>query len=491
MKRLLGMVALALVLTGCQAEAEPRKQRSAVQEQEEPTPDPSPMKPAWTKNMPVVGQPEMVGGVAVVLTARGDNWKIHGIDPATGKQLWRHPYSPLSFSPRAAQAPVGTKDDRGHALVAFRSPKEIRGIRVPVVVVRPRTGRIVTAWQAASEVGYRACPDGTDLCVDGWYYYSLSPATGQGNPGPVTGGSSPERWDLDDPKQKRHPLPGPDTAYLVDDETLFATRTLPERLASVRGGNTRWVRSLKRLVGARAGMYAWSFGHVEESDVYVGGTQLYATKAEVARYERGKPMRFGYRKFFQVVGLDGRSGERLWRVPSANAWCDQGDTSLKSPVLCVLQGEVVEQKGRKPRRTGHGIELRAVDARTGEKRWSYDMEADFARRVTADGLTIHSPDDTSAVVLEGGPAVIDLETGERSSIDPALVTFCSGFNEKVGTRVERTGGTVLHHCTMDGRRTSKPVSAWAVSSLEGSGRWRLISTEGRLVAYDVRDCPRC
>ena len=53
------------------------------------------IKPSWTTKIPAVGQPVMAGQVAVVIAkARKDELDIVGLSASTGKEIWRHPYSP-------------------------------------------------------------------------------------------------------------------------------------------------------------------------------------------------------------------------------------------------------------------------------------------------------------------------------------------------------------------------------------------------------------
>jgi len=493
MKRILGTVVLACVLAGCtsapsgeQAESEPSGTS------EDPAPAAYSMdetaQPAWRTKLDVVGQPVVVDDVAVVLTQPKGDLHLVALDLTTGRELWRKPYDPIAFPMGSTLAPVVTKDAKGRDLVVLRQPAvdvEERGFYyAPLQAVLPRSGKVV------GETGrggvYYACPDGRNVCLDGLYNYSGSPLD-PGGIGPVTGGAPPSRWDPLHPRRESRRLGGPDATFRLGLTDLYATRMGPQRIVRLEKSKQLWSRTMTAAFGPRSSTgKGWSVDYVKEADVFTGAVGHTFASAVYDRYNRGRAVTYEHDEIYQVVGLDGATGERLWRIAGANPFCGLAalaEAAQAPPIACVVDGRTTEQQDHDIQRRGLSAQLMSYDPTTGEPTWSIEFDRRTAKDSVLDNLVVRAPSGAIVGTSEGLQAV-DLADGSTAPAPDDLVTLCSDSVEKVGES-ERNGGTLFFACTPNGEPTKDAVTEWGVASLPETAGWRLVSVKGRVLGYQL------
>lgn len=432
---------------------------------------------AWSRRLPVLGQPVEAGSAVVVLARTpAGGVEVVSLDRRSGRENFRVPFHPGGLPSGVAMTPRTTRTDAGRHLVVVRQgePGTAEGA---IQALDARTGAVVATTPAAVD-DYDACSDGHDVCWSGY-------AGGFDMFGP-TGGAGPTRWDLEtgalreNERQEAAMLVGsPDLYVRGEGRTGVVTRIKGTR-------TTLWSQALGLAIAdGVAPSSGWSFHHDKKADVYVGSLGKAVSPKLVRRFNQGKRVELSYGSRYLTVGIDGRTGEQLWRRKGADSWCDliRNLPRTEARALCVVSGVSVNKKGREPWDEDLAVELQGIDPTTGEIAWTFGLAGRDATRAYADGRVPLAP---YGIVLpsDDGPVALDERTGKLQQVDADAVLLCATDNDRITVYgSERSAGTLYSSCTSSGRPVKATPSEFGVSALEGAGPLRIVSLPGRVVAF--------
>ncbi|MBS2936567.1 hypothetical protein KDN32_02285 [Nocardioides sp. J2M5] len=443
---------------------------------------------AWTTKVKAIGQPVEAGPALLVLSKTGGGGvELVSLDKETGRTNFRVPFHPGGSPTGVTMQPRATETDAGRHLAVLRR-YDLDAEGPALVAVDVRTGKVVSSAAFAID-DYEACSDGHDVC---WSGYDSRPGGIVDSPfGPmrdIIPGSAPRRWDLESGRVTEQTLQ--EGALRVGEPDLFARgegrmATLA-RLPGTR--KTGWSQSVSLAVDyGVASKHGWSFAHDEESNVYVGSMGKPVPRTLVRRYERGKKVSLKYKSRFSASGIDGRTGEQLWRRKGADPWCSlvRSYNETNARTLCVVGGSRIDVKGKKMTTEDLVVELQGVAPRTGEVTWSHTLDGEDAERAYVDHRAPLAP---YGVVLpsDDGPVALDQRDGALEQVADDTVLLCSsGPDQVTAYGIKRAAGTLYETCDPDGRRSSGELSVFGASAVEGEGHVRYVAMPGRVVAYEV------
>jgi hypothetical protein len=481
-------VLVASLVTACdggepslpQKEAPPQKLAQEAVSIAEPQSNQSrPAKIDWSRRIDAVSQPVAAGPAVLVLSRAGSNAiELISLDQRTGRENFRMPFHPGGLPPGAAMTPRVTRTDAGRHLAIVRRYEP--GTPGPALVaVDVRTGAVVRSTSAIVIDDYDACSDGRDVCWSGY-------DNGMNMFGPIPGGG-PTRWDLETGRLLENE--GQDAATQVGDDLYFRGEGRTAVLTRLKGSQRSvWTQSVSLVVrDGAAPRYGWTFDYDKDANVYTGALGQPPAANLLRQFRRGKRVELDYAKRYLTVGIDGRTGEQLWRRRGANPWCSllRGAPEVAARTLCVMEGASVQQEGRDPRDKGLAVTIEGIDPRTGEALWSHRLEGADATAAYTDKRAPITP---YGVVLpsDEGPVALDMRNGELQRVDDDVVLLCSGGPDSL-TAYGRdlNPGTSYRTCTPDGRPAKGRLSVFGAAAIEGSGRTRFVAMDGRVVAFRV------
>jgi outer membrane protein assembly factor BamB len=471
-------------------DAQPRESAQTAAAIAEPqTSQSRPAKTVWSRRIEAVSQPVAAGPAVLVLAKAGSNAiELVSLDRTSGRENFRMPFHPGGLPPGVAMTPRVTRTDAGRRLAIVRRYEP--GTPGPALVaVDVRTGAVVRSTSAVVIDDYDACSDGRDVCWSGF----------ESRPGPLVEspfgmirdnipGSAPMRWDLESGRTSEKTLH--EGAMRVGEPDLFLRGE--GRLATlVRLPGTRrtaWSQSVSLVVRDGADpRYGWTFDYDKDANVYTGSLGQPPAANLLRRFRRGEKVELDYTKRYLTVGIDGRTGEQLWRRRGANPWCSllRDAPEVAARTLCVLEGSSVQQEGRDPKDKNLAVTLEGIDPRTGEVLWSHRLDGADAKTAYTDKRAPIAP---YGVVLpsDEGPVALDMRDGQLQQVGDDVVLLCSGGPDDVTVYgIDRTAGTLYRSCTPDGRPANGRLSAFGASAIDGSGRTRFVAMEGRVVAFKL------
>ena len=445
-----------------------------------------PVRTAWSRRIDAIGQPVTAGPAVLVLARAGSGGvELVGLDRRTGRENFRTPFHPGGLPPGVAMTPRATRTDAGRHLAIVRRYEP--GTPGPALVaVDVRTGVVVRSTSAVVIDDYDACSDGRDVC---WSGFESRP--GRLVEGPfgtfrdTIPGGGPVRWDLETGRLLENE--GQDAAMQVGDDLYFRGEGRTAVLTRLKGSQRSvWTQSVSLAVRDGADpRYGWSFDHDQDANVYTGSLGLPPAAKLLRQFNRGKRVEVDYEARYLTVGIDGRTGEQLWRRRGANPWCSllRGVDEVAARTLCVVEGASVQQEGREPRDKNLAVTLEGVDPRTGETLWSHRLDGADAKAAYAEDKAPIAP---YGVVLpsDEGPVALDMRDGQLQQVGDDVVLLCSGGPDSL-TAYGRdlNPGTSYRTCTPDGRPAKGKLSAFGAAAIDGSGRTRFVTMAGRVVAF--------
>jgi len=423
MKTFGGMIALLLVMTACtggDGESEPpKKTTSTSQASEKPAGlqrDTTPAEAAWTADLDAIGQPVVVGTTAVVIQrAAGKRLEIVGVDTATGKQVWAHPFSPNYAVPGISLVPNVSRTKGGAERVIFylapdKPSANEDDLLTAIVSVDPATGEIdqESAKVHATEP-VSACDDGTDVCVKGVV-------------GP-TGTYSNLRFDLETGKFSESSDGAPKDARLIGSAGLFSTGDRPgEKLGVRRAGKTLWSTSLDTLFGkGYTSDNGWVFAHETGPDRYTG---LVGAPNDTVTTADSEKAEFVYELAKQkVISFNGKDGTVLWSREGADPCFratdfddEQAVVSIDHPIRCLVTGKYT-RVGDVTTPEGITMTMEGYDPVSGETTWSQHITDAAAAAYWQDAPRVLIRGGTTVVAtLDAGPSLIDTATGKTAPV---------------------------------------------------------------------------
>lgn len=438
-----------------------------------------PARTAWSRSIDVVSQPVAAGPAALVLARTPNNGlELVSLDRRSGRENFRMPFHPGGLPAGVALTPRSTRTDAGRHLALVRRYEP--GAPGPALVaVDVRTGAVVRGTSAMVIDDYDACSDGRDVCWSGY-------DNGMNMFGPLPGGG-PTRWDLETGRLLENEAQ--DGALQVGDDLYVRGEGRTAVLTRQKGSQRSvWTQSVSLVVREGAApSYGWAFDYDKDADVYTGALGQPPAANLLREFRRGKRVEVDYAKRYLTVGIDGRTGEQLWRRRGANPWCSllRGAYEVAARTLCVLEGASVQQEGRDPRDKGLTVTLEGIDPRSGETLWSHRLDGAAARAAYADERAPIAP---YGVVLptSEGPVALDMRNGELQRVDDDVVLLCSGGPDSL-TAYGRdlNPGTLYRFCTPDGRPTKGKLSTFGAAAIDGPGKIRIVAMAGRVVAFKI------
>lgn len=453
------------------------------------TADPSQGRTAevrWSSRLDALSKPVSAGPAVLVLAkAAGGRIELVSLDRRTGRRNFAMPFHPGGTPSGVALSPTVTRTDEGRPLAVLR--RTAPGTPGPgLVAVDVRTGAVVASTPTAVD-DYDACSDGTDVCWSG--FESKPGAMVEGPFGTfrdVIPGSAPSRWDLETGRVQES---GQEGAQKIGSELYFAGEGRTSVVMRQRRNRIIWSQSTSLAVASGADpRYGWSFNLDEDSNVYVGGLGRAFAPQLIKRFELGEKVEVDYRSRYLTVGIDGRTGEQLWKRKGASAGCPliPSSPAVEARTLCVLGGASVNVKGREPRDKGLTVELQGIDPRTGDVAWRHSLNGASAQSVYADGKAPLAPFGRVLSASDGAVA-LDMRSGELQEVSADTALLCTAGPDRVTVYgVPRTAGTLYRTCAADGSDAPGRPSEFGVSAIEAEGGLRLVSMPGRVVAYAVQ-----
>jgi hypothetical protein len=476
-------VFVASLLTACDSsgpskppEDAPAEAPAAVSIADPKSSQSRPAKITWSRRIDAVGQPVDAGPAVLVLARVGSNGvELVSLDRVSGRENFRMPFHPGGLPPGVAMTPRATRTDGGRHLALVRR-YEPGTPGAALVAVDVRTGAVVRSTSAIVIDDYDACSDGRDACWSGY-------DNGMNMFGPIPGGG-PVRWDLETGRLLENE--GQDAAIQVGDDLYFRGEGRTAVLTRLKGGQRSvWTQSASLTVREGADpRHGWAFDHDQDANVYNGSLGRPPAPKLLRQYKQGKRVEVDYTKRYLTVGIDGRTGEQLWRRRGANPWCSllRDDPEVAARTLCVVEGASVQQAGRDPRDKDLAVTLEGIDPRTGEPLWSHRL--DGANAYTDE----KAPIAPYGVVLPSseGPVALDMRDGELQQVGDGVVLLCSAGPDTVTVYgVGRSAGTVYRTCTPDGRPARGKLSAFGAAAIEGQGATRIVAMDGRVISYKL------
>jgi hypothetical protein len=439
-----------------------------------------PVRPDWTRPLPLLTQPVVAGSTAVVLVrARGDEIDVVGVGVGDGEVRWRHPFSPARVAEGYELGVDLVADADGVERVVFQRPGtgEALAWEAPVVAVDPASGRVVRRTPPLTLTQpVEGCEDGQDAClvVEGLSAYGdlrFDLSTGELVPVPVTA-----------------PLGGRSLG-----EQLYDDGQRPdEGIGRVVEGEVRWRRSVVEVFGpGRTSDAGWSFERDRRSGVYWGSLGWSPPGSGRTTTFAGQQGAELFARTQQITGFSAATGRRLWQLPRAEPLSDCRAAAQSLPVACWTRGRIqVRPRHWWVAEAG----LLGFDPRTGDVRWrvSAGRQDLLSFLVTPTSEAAVGPD--GAVIRRGRAAVlVDLRDGSTRRLAPDQVLLCRGAPQSIDYALavvegaERRGDGMLRPCRADGRPTPRPTLGAVARGGTAAGAWRLIGTARGLAGYRLPD----
>lgn len=489
MRRSLGVAALLLstLLAGCSSGSDAPAERSGSPEGPDPSattsaePDPPALELAWTKRLRLVSEPVEADGVLVAYVSEGQMLSVVGLDPETGKQVWREAASPSltgMVEPSLAVTKVGGRDavailerdfgEENHANLSLMNPKN--GEKLTSV-----TGRMFRSYPAR-------CAASSGICV-----YGL-PAGAQNGESVLyrlaPGGSRIRSLSGRELRLER--------AHFVSDRIAVMDEEKPPQVARVTArGRVDWRVPVRRLFGPGHD-YHYGTSYAEGGGV---GWMAMGTSERSIDIDSGE--RTAELGAVTMVGLSPADGKRLWRRSGYTAcWSEAMYTEEldRVPVRCRHQGTVRWLGEDRYRFRGVRIALEGFDPRSGARTWRTnlgrlpgDVNGRLFRAAAVGGSE-------GLWEKQGGSVIVDVTSGETRRPTGRDRFLCSEpqtwrFNEFTisdGQRDnEHVGDAGRYACDRAFRpRPDREIPVEAVASVGVEvGPVTVIHTRNRLLAY--------
>jgi hypothetical protein len=428
----------------------------------------------WASNqLRPIAQPKAIGDVAVgVVSAESRKVFLVGIDPGTGRELWRQPTTPSMVSTGTLFHFEKVGDDR----VAYLRPtRAAEACHAELVVADARTGRdIVKSPEAVFTSWPTLCRNGRDLCT------TSRPA--------IPGSSSSYRLDIATGRylEGTDGIPGSATTLVKD---LLRLGELPEpTLAFLRDGKLAWrIRESSAFPPdlATAGSYGWYL--FADQHVLVGSVSGKGTPA-------GSKFLWDLPTISASAGLSETTGEVLWRDPGSFFKCRLG--YMEYPVRCRSRGTAMFEGGVVTSFDGLDVTIEGFDVMTGKTTWSVPLGAATMLYDAPAQTPIASE---SRVVLPSprGPIVLDLATGGVEPARPGATFWCMKGtlyeseppirSRKGSIFFIRPGGRHAAICDARGQPATE-LPSWAATAAAGArfGNRAVLATKNGFLGFATR-----
>lgn len=495
MKVTLGLLpaAIVLILSGCQGSGDDDppdtgdgSRAAAATESAEPA-DEAPAEPAvrrlWHKTLPVIGQPMLEDGVAVVVTrAPQERLRISGYDMVDGERLWRHPFATGDVTiPRAAFGLASrSADGAGYAVFVLdpdhRPAGDAGAVRFTAVDVSSgKVARVSPPVRPGFQPG--PCDDDTDVC------FSITPG-------------DERRWSLSTWRLSKVP-PYPKGMHEIAPEGLYTTGTFGEDrpdLGRFVDGKRIWERALLQIVGKEHGDYI-ARSNVTPDYVEPAGQYVLTVHDTTAPKRRGRFLTSAAGGA-ETVSIDAATGDVAWRDGSDVACFERGIDPIhpggEVRVRCRMGGRILYREGASVVSRGDGfrIDVEGYDVRTGETIWSERIKDRAAKRWWVEPQALVSPSVVALDTIDGRKAVRIVDGSEVTPGDPF---WCEGrfpaywHDDRWAGRVRRAGGRRFFVCDAEGKpATGTPDALAFAEAFPQTDDVHVVATSGGVTGYAVR-----
>jgi outer membrane protein assembly factor BamB len=421
-----------------------------------------------------IAQPTAIGKVVVGIVTEDRKLFVVGINPATGKELWRQQMTP-SFVTAGVQVEIKKVDT--NKVAYFRPTGEDTQYEelANLVVADAQTGNdIATSPEAAFTSPISVCTDGKDVCTISQTtafnrnQYRLEIATG--------------RYVVDSDRM-------PPGARSLDAPGLFDLGDRPgNTMALLRDGTLQWGTPVSAAFPPDfSSDNGWTWRLFSNEHVFVGS--MY-----------GKPLATSPRYMTDLAnnaamaGLAEATGEVLWRDPGSSFQCHLGYEHF--PVRCRRHGIASYKADTEPSFEGLDITIEGFDPATGQTTWSVPIGAAISLVGGSPAPAIAGP---TQVVLEGpkGPVVLDYATGDVRPPAPGATFWCMTetryelsrpYRGHQGTwEHTRTGGPRATICDARGKpATALPSVAATLAAGAQVGGYTVLATPEGYLGFAVR-----
>ncbi|MFI1990550.1 hypothetical protein [Actinoplanes sp. NPDC020271] len=421
-----------------------------------------------------------IAGIAVGQVSQDRRTFAVGIDPVTGREIWRQEASPSQVTPGVEVAPVAIGDK-----VAYFRPNSEHGQLARLVIADPRTGN--------------------DLQVSGPQLFLSSPEPCSGNVDVCV--LSHEKTDDEVKPHKFSPATGKYvavTSKMPQDARTIGTAGLlgfdgrnPEEIGLLRDGRIRWTTKLgDAFPEGFSTDWGWSWLLYGKEKVYAGS--VYGKPAEP--YDQRRTEDLSTNRAMAAVSED--DGSVLWRDTGSVIGCNgiYGTDEDKTyfPVRCRYRGSETIDPDQKATFTFAGLEvtMEGFEVQTGRTTWSVPLGAAENLETFAKPFPVTG---TNEIVVTPGndiPLVIDADSGKSRTAAADATFWCLSsykydyiepFTNRLGDTIHlRIGGNQATTCSATGNPATGTPSAAATSAVGAHiGPYVVMATDTGFTGYSV------
>ena len=462
MRRRPWLAAVSLLAVGCSGAGGHSSAATSGSAGAKPSATPAHAKPpaGWARDLTPVTMPQLAGGRLVFYAEGGGGIQVVGLDPKTGKTVWRDNASPGDTTPGVSPA-LGVAG----STVAFLSPVDNKIGSSQLVGVDAATGRRLWHTPTGGFGDWPApCSDApSDICATGSFNADQTLAL---------------RFRASDGAQVGAAV----LAYTaggreIGPDLYDPAARGPEVMEAVSGTSVAWIRPLASVFSFKGDStdWGWNFDRVPAAGLFVGSVGgppvSYTVTSATVSIARG-----------MTAGFRISDGSVAWQDPGTVYMCRElpcpgqsigGGTPTLGLRLRVTGTATTNLSDTTPRLSpGGDVTIEGFDLATGKTLWSYDAGADGA--LMLGGLPVLSSEVVAVTIPGGGTVALNLVTGEYKPISPDSAAWCGvgpDFKTQVGYRnvqggksYERSGFSGYRPCDALGDYTS---SATTVPSFAG------------------------
>lgn len=471
-RRRVWLAAVAVLVVGCSGAGG----HSSVETSATPahSAKPAHAKPlaGWDRiDLTPLSMPRLAGGRLVLYAEGGGGLQVLGLDPKTGKTVWRDNASPGNTAPGVTPG-LGVVG----SVVAFLSPVDNSTRSSQLVGVDAATGRRL--WHTATG-GFQdwpaPCPDvPSDICVAG----ELGDAQQ----------TLALRFRASDGVQVGAVVIAQAASGRMIGPDLYDPGVRdPEAMVAVSGDSVAWTRPLASVFSAGDSTdWGWYFVTVPAAGLFVGsvGGPPVSHTATSATVSFAGDMTAGFRI---------SDGSVAWQDPGTWFACalfpcpGQGTSNvgdLTTGVRLRVTGTVSStQSDPTPKLSpGGDVVIEGFNLATGKTLWSYDAGADGG--LLNGSPPIVGPQVVAVPTPSGEIAALDLTTGKHRLISAGTSGWCTSgttYKTKVGYP-DGQGGTTYDRSAFSGYAPCDTSGADIPNSTAPNSAW--ITVDGLTVTSD-------
>lgn len=346
-----------------------------------------------------IGQPKAIGGVAVGIASTSDRGlRLVGLDPATGRELWRQPITPSLATRGIAIAVDKVGDDK----VAYFRPADDYGYSAELIVADARTGNdLAKSPETVFSSPPSTCFGSTDVCAISRESRLFAPR--QYRLEIASGRYLPNSDEL------------PVWARLLTITGLYDLGDRPgNTLGLIRNGKLRWhTRVSEAFPPDYSSDNGWTWHLFTDQHVFAGsvyGESVTRGREDIRDLSHAA-----------TAGLSETTGKVLWRDLGSDFSCNFGNCDL--PVRCRRHGIATSKRDRPTSYEGLTVTIEGFNPATGQTTWSIALGAD-ERLVSGEKHPPIAGPTHIIVTASTGPVVLDYLTGQVWPVARGATFWC-------------------------------------------------------------------